>query len=366
MRTDFLKVTLVVGLSLMSIAAQAQEAPIKLSLPRSTPEAEGVDSLKLLDFIETANRDVKSMHSFMLVRHGKVVAEAWWKPESSDKPHILWSLSKSFTSTAIGLAVSEGKLSIDDPVLKFFPEDAPAEPSANLKAMRVRDLLTMSTGHQDEVILKNEANWIKAFLAHPVPHKPGTHFKYNTPATFMQSAVVQKVTGNTVLEFLQTRLFGPLGIEPPKWDTNQQGISLGGYGLHLQTEDIAKFGQLYLQKGLWQGKQIVPAAWIEQATAKQVSNGSDPTKDWDQGYGFQFWRCRHNAYRGDGKDGQFCIVLPDLDAVVAITANTSDMQAELNVVWDRLLAAFHGKPLPENKDAIANLKDAIEQLEASR
>ncbi len=343
-----------------------EPSPILQPLPRSTPEAQGVSSPAVLEFVETADREVRSMHSFILVRHGHVVAEAWWKPESAEKPHVLWSLSKSFTSTAVGLAVSEGKLSIDDPVLQFFPEDAPAEVSANLEAMRVRDLLTMSTGHQSEVNLRNEPNWIKAFLAHPVPHKPGTHFQYNTPATFMQSAIVQKVTGQTVLEYLQPRLFEPLGIEPPRWDVNPQGISIGGYGLYLKTEDIAKFGQLYLQKGKWQGKQLIPTEWIEQATSKQVSNGSDPTRDWDQGYGFQFWRCRHDGYRGDGKDGQFCIVLPKWDAVVAITANTGDMQAELNVVWDKLLPALHDHPLPADEASVAELKSAVEKLEATR
>ncbi len=150
-------------------------------LPRSAPEAEGVATPKLIEFIEAADKQVQSMHSFMLVRNGRVVAEAWWSPEAAEKPHVLWSLSKSFTSTAVGLAVADGKLSIDDPVLKFFKDEAPTEPSANLKAMRVRDLLTMSTGHQDEVMLRDKQEWAREFLAHPVPHKPGTHFKYNTP-----------------------------------------------------------------------------------------------------------------------------------------------------------------------------------------
>ncbi|MEZ6060624.1 MAG: serine hydrolase [Planctomycetaceae bacterium] len=335
-------------------------------LPRSTPEAQGVSSAGVLEFLEAADQHVNSMHSFMLVRHGHVVAEAWWEPESADKAHVLWSLSKSFTSTAVGLAVAEGRLSIDDPVLKFFPDEAPAEPSANLKAMRVRDLLTMSAGHQDEVNLREAKDWVRAFLNHPVPHKPGTHFRYNTPATYMQSAIVQKVTGETVVDYLTPRLFEPLGIEKPRWDESPQGISIGGYGLFLRTEDIAKFGQLYLQKGKWQGRQLIPAGWIEQATSKQVSNGSDPERDWDQGYGFQFWRCRHNAFRGDGKDGQFCVVIPDQDAVVAITANTGDMQAELNVVWDKLLPAFHDKPLAENPEAVARLKEVTSRLKAKR
>lgn len=335
-------------------------------LPRSTPESQGVDSAGIRDFIETANREVQSMHSFMLVRHGQVIAEAWWAPEAADKPHVLWSLSKSFTSTAVGFAVAEGKLSIDDPVLKFFPDDAPAEPSANLKAMRIRDLLTMNTGHQDELNWRAAPDWVKAFLAHPVPHKPGTHFRYNTPATYMLSAILQKVTGQTVLDYLTPRLFEPLGIENPQWDTSPQGISIGGYGLYLRTEDIARFGQFYLQKAQWNGKQLLPAEWVELATSKQVSNGSDPSRDWDQGYGFQFWRCRHGAYRGDGKDGQFCIVLPEQDAVIAITANTGNMQAQLNLVWDKLLPALHSDKLPENPEELARLKATMATLKASK
>ncbi len=335
-------------------------------LPRSTPESQGVSTNAIIDFVEVANQKVNSMHSFMLLRHGKVISEAWWSPEGPDKPHVLWSLSKSFTSTAVGLAVAEGKLSIDDPVAKFFPELVPAEPSANLKGMRVRDLLTMSTGHQEEVNLRSETQWTKAFLAHAVPHKPGTHFKYNTPATYMQSAIVQKVVGTTVLEYLKPRLFEPLGIAAPKWDESPEGVSLGGYGLYLKTEDIAKFGQLYLQKGNWKGRQLIPAEWVEQATSKQVSNGSDPVRDWDQGYGFQFWRCRHGAYRGDGKDGQFCIVMPKQDAVIAITANTSDMQGVLNLVWDKLLVAFQEQPIAENSEAQTRFRVLRESLKATR
>ncbi len=336
------------------------------ALPRSTPEAQGVSSVAIRDFIETADRSVDSMHSFMLVRHGHVIAEAWWSPESAEKPHVLWSLSKSFTSTAVGFAVAEGKLSVEDPVLKFFPEDAPSEPSKNLNAMSVRDLLTMNTGHENEVNWREAEHWAKAFLNHSVPHKPGSHFRYNTPATYMLSAIVQKVTGETVLEYLEPRLFEPLGIASPKWDTSPQGITIGGYGLYLRTEDIAKFGQLYLQKGKWNGKQLLPESWVELATSKQVSNGSDPNSDWNQGYGFQFWRCRHGAYRGDGKDGQFCIVLPEQDAVIAITANTRNMQKELNVVWDKFLPAFHDRPLDDNANEQNKLKETTERLKASR
>ncbi|MEZ4699408.1 MAG: serine hydrolase [Rhodothermales bacterium] len=337
-----LLVTLLVG------AHSPDPTRTRNGLPRSTPEAEGVSSRAILDFIEAADAEIDAMNSFMLVRHGKVIAEGWWSPYNAESPHVLYSLSKSFTSTAVGLAISEGRFSKYDPVIGFFPDDVPANPSDNLKAMRVHDLLRMSAGHEDEVALQGQENWIRAFLAHPVPHIPGTHFKYNTPATFMLSAIVQETTGQTVFDYLKPRLFEPLDIQEPVWDTNPQGISLGGYGLNVRTEDIAKLGQLYLQKGQWNGKQIIPAEWAEAATRLQTSNGGSPTSDWHQGYGYQFWRSRHNTYRGDGAFGQYCMVIPEHDAVIAITSGVRDMQQVMNLVWDKLLPALAGEAaLPE-------------------
>jgi CubicO group peptidase (beta-lactamase class C family) len=332
-------------------------------LPRSAPEAQGVSSLALLEFLSALDQQIDGMHSLMIARHGQVIAEGWWTPYDAEHNHVLYSLSKSFTSSAVGFAVAEGKLSLDNEVLKFFPDDAPTNASNNLKAMRVRDLLMMSTGHQDEPPTAPDAISAKSFLAQAVPHLPGTHFKYNTPATFMQSAIVQKVSGQTVLDFLRPRLFEPLGIEHPVWDTNFQGISLGGYGLRVRTEDIAKFGQLYLQHGRWNGKALLPPEWVAMATAKQTSNGSNPQSDWNQGYGFQFWRCRHNAYRGDGAFGQYCVVMPEQDAIVAITSGIKDMQAALNVIWDKLLPAMQSQPLSANAAARQQLKEKLARLE---
>lgn len=331
-------------------------------LPRSSPESQGVSSEQILKFLRAANERIDTMHSFMMLRNGKVIAEAWWSPESPEKPHVMWSLSKSFTSTAVGLAIQDGLLSIDDPVVKYFPDSLPNDPSPELQTMRVRDLLTMSTGHDNEPKVRDKTDWIGEFLAHPVPKTPGAKFVYNTPATFMQSAIVQKVTGKTTLEYLKPRLFEPLGIEGPRWDTNPQGITLGGYGLFLKTEEVAKFGQLYLQKGKWNGEQLVPEEWITAATSKQVSNGTNPDSDWNQGYGFQFWRCRHNAYRGDGKDGQFCIVMPEKDVVVVMTANNTKLQDQLNVVWDELLPAISAQPLDANPKAEEALKQFAKSL----
>ena len=329
------------------------------------PGSTGIESSAILAFIEAADKNIDAMNSFMLLRHGHVVAEGWWSPYNAESPHSLYSLSKSFASTAVGLAISEGKLSLDDEVLKFFPEDAPPEPSNNLKSMRVSDLLRMSTGQQSEPPRTSEQPWTKTFLAQPVPFKPGTHFLYNTSGTYMLSAIVQKATGMTVLDYLRPRLFEPLGIEHPTWETSPQGISAGGFGLSIRTEDIARFGQLYLQKGRWQGKQLVPEAWVEAATARQTSNGSNPKSDWDQGYGYQFWRCRHGAYRGDGAFGQYCVVLPEQDAVLAITSGVKDMQAVLNLVWDKLLPGMKSSPLAPDDGARKKLQGRLKGAVAS-
>lgn len=342
-------------------------------LPRCAPEAQGVSSAAVLEFVEAADQTIKHMNSFMLVRHGHVVAEGWWAPYEAGSRHSLYSLSKSFTSTAVGMAIAEGKLSLHDQVVKFFPEDAPAKVSDNLKAMRVHDLLRMSTGHVTEPKRTTEEPWARTFLKHEVPFKPGTHFLYNTSGTYMLSAIVQKATGQTLLDYLTPRLFEPLGIEHPTWETSPQGVSVGGSGLSVRTEDIAKFGQLYLQKGGWgpgmldgmmtHGKQLVPTAWVEAATARQTSNGSNPKSDWEQGYGYQFWRARHGAYRGDGAFGQFCVVLPKQDAVVAITSGVKDMQAVLNLVWDKLLPVFKPATLATDDEAHQRLTARLSGLE---
>jgi len=363
MKCNYLCLASVLAISLLSFSSFAASQ----SLPRSTPEAQGISAQAIQDFVSTVDK-IDTLHSFILVRHGQVIAEGWWKPEAPDKPHVLYSLSKSFNSTAVGLAIAQGKLSLDDPVLKFFPKEAPAEPSENLKAMKVRDLLTMSCGHDTEAKSPRGAPSVKDFLAQPVPHNPGTHFLYNTLGSYTLSAIVTKVTGQTSLEFLKSRLFEPLGIENPDWPSSPEGNSLGGYGLKLCTEDIAKFGQLYLQKGKWNGKQLLPENWVEQATSKQVPNDQEGHSkigiDWVKGYGFQFWRCTHNAFRGDGANGQLCVVIPEKDVVIVITADTGSFQREMNAIWDKLYPAFQSEALPENAGGVEKLKQSLAKLEA--
>jgi CubicO group peptidase (beta-lactamase class C family) len=330
-----------------------------------TPEQAGISSKDITQFVEALEAaQPDAIHSMMLRRHSQIVAQGWWAPYKSDAPHLLWSLSKSFTSTAIGLAQDEGLLSIDDQVISFFPEDTPEEPSANLKAMRISDLLRMNTGHLNEPSFRNMKtdNWVKAFLAHEVDFKPGTHFKYNSMATYMCSAIIQKVTGMSTLDYLAPRLFDPLGIEKPTWETDPMGINVGGWGLSVTTEDISKLGQLYLQKGEWEGKQVLSKAWVDAATGNRTSNGSNPDSDWDQGYGYQFWQCRHNAYRGDGAFGQYCIVMPEQDAVLAITSGSDDLQGILNIVWEHLLPAMKEGTLPPDEEGVEEMTNKLQAL----
>jgi len=326
-------------------------------LQRASPESQGVDSRVILRLVEALEDQHYEIHSFMLLRHGSVIAEGWWSPYAPEHPHMLFSLSKSFTSTAVGLAVAEGYFSIDDPVLAFFPEDAPTEPSDLLARMRVRHLLSMTSGHAidtwSELDGQPDVNWIRRFLNVPVEHPPGTHFLYNTGASYMLAALVQKTTGMKLVDYLKPRLFQPLGIEQATWQESPQGIALGGIGLSLKTEDVARFGQLYLQKGQWRGEPLLPAAWVAQATAAQGPASEGGQSDWSQGYGYQFWRCRHGAYRGDGVFGQFCVIMPEQDAVLAITAGIDvlDSQGPLDLVWDILLPALRPAPLPDDPAA---------------
>ena len=340
-------------------------------LPRGVPEAEGVSSNDIIQFLDATSKSKTEFHSFMLVRHGKVIAEGWWNPYRADLKHTMYSCSKSFTATAVGFAVQEKKISLSDKVVSFFPHDLPDTVSKFLSQLTVKDVLMMSDGQEPDPtgpVGSKYTNWIKGFLATPILHEPGSVFLYNSLGTYMLSAMVQKVTGEKIADYLKPRLFEPLGINGMDWETDLQGINTGGWGLRLKTEDMAKFAQLFLQKGKWDGKQVLPASWVEDASTMkimQAPNAPQSTRDssdWLQGYCYQMWRCRHNAFRGDGAFGQFMIVMPDQDAVLAITAETPDMQEELNLVWKYLLPAFKTNKLPADVATSARLKQKIESL----
>lgn len=346
-----MKPTVLLSLLCLFVSVLAQP----LEVATTSPEALGIRAEAVSALIDALEAEVDAVHSLVLLRHGKLAAEGWWAPYQAEAPHMLYSLSKSFTATAIGLLSDEKRLSLDDKVLSFFPDQVPEAPSENLRAMRVRDLLCMGSGHHNDTLPpmreSTTGSWIKMFLSQAVEHEPGTHFRYNTGATYMLSAIVQKVSGETLLDYLGPRLFEPLGITEPSWEMSSEGIHTGGYGLKVRTRDIASLGQLYLQKGLWNGKQLLSKEWVAEATSKQIHNGDNPNSDWNQGYGFQFWRCRHNAYRGDGAFGQYCIVLPEQDAVLAITSGLGNMQKVLDLVWTHLLPGFADEALPPSPAA---------------
>lgn len=325
-------------------------------LPKGKPSKEM--KIAFSQYLDTIKQTKADQHSIMILQHGKIIFSAWMNGESADKPHVMWSVSKTFTSLAVGFAITEGKLKLTDKVISFFPDKLPSEISDNLKALEIRHLLTMNSGHDTDptgsiadIFAPNtwdsNKDWIRAFFEYPIIHQPGTYFAYNTMGTYVLSAIVQKVTGQKVFDYLTPRLFAPLDITGIHWDESCAGINCGGWGLYLKTEDMAKVGQFLLQKGKWKGKQLIPAAWIEEASKKQVE--SYPTwahdeiqsrSDWLQGYGYQIWRCQHNAYRADGAKGQAIIVVPDKDAVIVLTAYRSDPTNEFNQIWKIIFPAL--------------------------
>ncbi len=288
------------------------------------------------------------VHSIMVLHHGRVVAEKWWDGASPEQPHVMNSVSKSFTATAVGFGIAEGLLSLDDRVVSFFPDKVPPDRSPNLDGMTVRNLLTMSTGQVREPQRRGQDDWIAAFMAAPVEDTPGATFRYNSMATFMLSAIVQKVSGQKLTDYLKPRLFDPLAIEGYRWEESPDGINCGGWGLYIKTEDMAKFGQLFLQEGRWNGKQILPEGWTAEASTSKIASGPAghehdraPDDEWSQGYGYQMWRCTPpGVYRADGARGQFIFVIPDRDAVVAVTSDTGDMPGEIALVWKHILPAL--------------------------
>ena len=348
-----------ISILFLFVFSSVQISAQKNALEISTPEAEGVSSNGILKFLDAAAKSKTEFHSFIMLRHGKVIAQGWWKPYAADLKHTMYSCSKSFTATAIGFLVSEHRISVNDKVISFFPDELPDTVSAYLSELKVKDVLSMSDGQEPDptfAVVSNDSNWVRSFLALPIKYKPGTKFLYNTLGTYMLSAIVQKVTGEKLIDYLKPRLFDPLGITGMDWEVDPRGINVGGWGLRIKTEDMAKFAQLFLQKGKWNGKQILPASWIEEASTLKIvqhpeySQVKRDSSDWEQGYCYQMWRCRHNAYRGDGAYGQFMIVMPEKDAVVAITAETPNMQEEINLVWDNILPAIHEGKLPASEN----------------
>lgn len=339
-----------------------------MEFQRVTPESVGIPSQAIQDLLDEWYRRGIETHGFMLLRHGKVCAQGSWLPYRPGVPHIMFSFSKSLTSTAIGFAEQEGILSLDERLVNIFPDKAPANPSENLGKAAVRHLLMMGCGHETEIDwVGGDTDWISRFLHHPFVYEPGTHFLYNTAGTNLLSAILTRKTGLTLTEFLRPRLIEPLGMSDIRCHPLPDGTEMGGAGYSLTLEDMARFTQFVANKGRWEGKQLLREAWFQQATAKQIENrgaGWDGDPDWQQGYGFQFWRCEpEGVFRGDGAFGQYGIVLTKQDAVLVIQSASLRLQAVLTAVWEKLLPRMAGGPLPEDGPAFAALARRLSQLE---
>ena len=344
------------ALVLTACGGKKQNAEEIIDLPRAEVDqniAVAVDSF----YNATATRPVKpdsiELHSVMVVKHGEVVYEKWFNGYTPERRHQMFSVSKTFTAVGVGMAIEEGKLALTDKVISFFPDLLPDTVSENLAAMTVRDLLTMTCGHNSEPTGDPETikSWAQVFLSWPVEHKPGEYYLYNSMGTFMLSAIIQKVTGQKLFDYLTPRLFEPLHIKDATWDENPEGINFGGWGLTIKTEDMAKLGQLFLNEGKWNGKQLVSGEWLKEMGSYKVESSPSGTpyemretygltkdnNEWVQGYGYQMWMSRHDSFRADGYAGQYIMIFPKRDAVLVLTTKSSQYQPYIDIIWQYLL-----------------------------
>lgn len=312
----------------------------------ASPESEGVCSSAISDILSAIRAENKDIHSMLLWRHGKLIFEHYFAPYTADTPHSMYSCSKTFTSMLIGIAQEKGLISIHDKVLSYF-EDVPVDnPNDNLRAMTLEHLLMMGSGHSQDtfgyMMDAEDGDWARVFLNRPVDYAPGTHFVYNTGATYMLSAVLTRVTGKTALELAEEWIFRDIGITGATWDTCPKGVSIGGSGLHIKPRDMMRMGILILSHGRWNNKQIIPRSYILAAQTKKIDNRNpnDPKQDpnWAAGYCYQMWRCCFGAFRADGMGGQYIVMLPQYDMVAVFTsALGSDIGYPLNLIEKYLL-----------------------------
>lgn len=337
-----------------------------MELQRIRPEEAGISSRHILRFLEAARENGLELHSFQFLRHGKVYSEGWFAPYNKNSHHIMFSFTKSLTSTAIGFARQEGLLALEDKLVDIFPDKLPEHPSENLNSCTVRDLLVMGCGHDEEIPLMglNSEDWVRCFLEQPFPHTPGTKFLYNTAGTNMLVAVLRRKTGQNLMEFLRPRLFQPLGMENISCYQMPDGTDVGGAGSMLTTEAMARFTQFVANKGMWEGRQLLEPGWFALATAKQIDNGPSDQPNWEAGYGFQFWRCTPpDTFRGDGAYGQFGVVCGDSDAVFVLTTASTNFHYTLDLLFRHLKDNFQDAPLPEDPEGNAILDYVIQNLQ---
>lgn len=312
---------------------------------RVVPESVGIASGDIEWLIDRLESGFTEPHGLMIMRHGKICAEGWWSPYAPGIRHGLQSHSKTYAATAVGIAYTEGLVRLDERIIDIFPEEAPKEPSEYLKELTVHHVLCMGCG-MDEMPAAS-VQWIRDFLHTPVNHKPGTAYMYNSVGSSLLSAIVVKKTGMGMHEYLKTRLYDKIGIfaDNHLWMKMPDGCEVGGGGLYATTEDNLRLMKLYADGGLWEGERILAPEFVERATTLQNESASEesknpPAKDNFVGYGYQIWMCRpKGVYRADGAMGQFTIVAPDMDMIIAITENAAGAhwaQATLDTMWEFL------------------------------
>ena len=341
------------------------DAVYEQAFVRATPESQGISSdlfaalLRELD----ASKDTE-MHHFMALRHGKVICECNFAPYPKGMWHITHSMCKSITGMAIGMLIEEEKLKLDENIYDIFPDHINAFSKIFRPVITVENLLTMTSGvtfNESGIVSGND--WLGSFLNASVNGKPGTEFQYNSLNTYVLSAIVTKRTGETLTEYLTPRLFGPLGITKYYWETCPKGITKGGWGLFLCAEDMAKLGQLYLQKGKWNGQQLVSEYWIEISTARHLKTQNDT-----YGYGYQLWmEQRPGSFEYNGMLGQNVIIYPDMDMVLVTNAGNKEMFQDclmLNIIRKYFPVSYHpADVLPENPLSYGLLKRLCGELE---
>ncbi len=344
----------------------------KISLERADyPEQVGVSSKEVAELIKDFKESNIEVHSIMILRHGKVAFETWADPYSPDMPHAMYSVSKSFTSAAVGFAVNEGLISLDTRLIDIFPEFRKEEPDGNLEMLSVHHLLCMQSGKSVSVFTdKGKNQWIKDFFDAPWKFRPGDGWEYISENQYMLCAMLVRVTGMSVIDYLTPRLFAPLGIDIPFWEHDIDGIEAGGWGLFLKTEDLAKFTLCYQQKGMFNGKQVIPADWVHKSQKIQSDNSAvNRSPDSQSGYGYCFWRCAGlNGYRADGMFSQFGIVAKDYDASFILTAGEIDEQKVRDCIWrhfPKCLIENDSEETPEEKPALAPLDDDLPAMQRS-
>ena len=317
-------------------------ATTKAILRAKTPQSVGVSAKVVNEFFKNAEEKGLDYHSLMVIRNGKVAVEWYNEPFDKNTAHSMYSVSKSITATAIGFAVCEGIISLDDKVLDFFPEYAPKHPDERFEKLTIHNLLRMSSGKQPSFLAdKGKIDWIDDFINSPWVFEPGEKFLYINENIYMLSAIINKVTGTSMREFLRPRLFEPLGIDVPFWETDQHGFEAGGWGLYLKTEDLAKVMLCYLKYGKYKGQQVIPAEWVKLASAKQIDNEQNkPGSDASYGYGYCFWLDHLGGYRADGMFSQFGIVFQQYNAVVVVNSSIAEEQSALDGIFEFFPKAF--------------------------